>query len=184
MRPVTARIVAATHLALGPALDAGRFREDLYHRLRAYTVEVPPLRARRDDLPGLVQHMLSGTGLVPNVNAWEALLVYAWPGNVRELEQVLREAIPHCRQPVLDLDDLRAELMTPFAGRRPVTTGMPPEAALLDIARDRRPTADEVRRVMAHHNGNIAAVAEFFGKDRKQVHRWLTDYAIDREDYR
>jgi DNA-binding NtrC family response regulator len=181
---LTARVVAATNLPLLPAIEQGRFREDLYHRLRAHTVAIPMLRARREDIPALVAHVLRGTGLKPNVNALEALLVYDWPGNVRELEQVLREAIPLCRHGVLDLDDLREELTAPFAARRSAASVPPSGADLLDISRTQPPTEEELRRVMAHCQGNINEVARFFGKDRKEIHRWIVRHGIDRDEYR
>jgi DNA-binding NtrC family response regulator len=94
------RVVAATNKELSTLVSQGSFREDLYYRLRVVTIELPPLRARKDDIPLLVQFFLdkirkeSGRGVevVPE-RVMECLLAYPWPGNVRELENALRRAV-------------------------------------------------------------------------------------------
>jgi DNA-binding NtrC family response regulator len=93
-REVPARILAATHLDLRAECKAGRFREDLYHRLAVLRVTLPPLRARKEDLPQLVPALLEQLGgRVEVAPAGMALLSeYDWPGNVRELRNVLERA--------------------------------------------------------------------------------------------
>jgi transcriptional regulator with GAF, ATPase, and Fis domain len=99
-RAVDVRIVAATHRDLGQAMTDGRFRPDLYFRLSVFPIEVPPLRARREDIPLLVWAYINrrqaqfGRTIerVPK-RAMEALIAYAWPGNVRELENVIERAL-------------------------------------------------------------------------------------------
>ena len=97
---VDARIIAATNLDLRQLLEEGRFREDLFYRLHVITITLPPLRARKDDLPLLVQHFLNKYGeenrkpdleLAPD--ALDLLTEYDWPGNVRELENVIERAV-------------------------------------------------------------------------------------------
>jgi len=97
---VDARIIAATNLDLRQQLEEGRFREDLFYRLHVITITLPPLRARKDDIPLLVQHFLHKYGdenrkpdleLVPE--ALDLLTEYDWPGNVRELENVIERAV-------------------------------------------------------------------------------------------
>jgi DNA-binding NtrC family response regulator len=97
---VDVRVIAATHRDLRAAVGEGRFREDLYYRVRRTVLEIPPLRARLDDLPLLVEHVrrqvTARHGLrVDGVtdDALRRLAGYLWPGNVRELEAVLEEAM-------------------------------------------------------------------------------------------
>jgi two-component system response regulator PilR (NtrC family) len=96
---VDVRIIAATNVDLHHMMDEGRFREDLYYRLHVITVQLPPLRERKDDIPLLVQHFLEKYGKENNKpdleispEALDLLMDYDWPGNVRELENVIERA--------------------------------------------------------------------------------------------
>ncbi len=100
---VDVRILAATNVSLKEMVALGRFREDLYYRLNVITVELPPLRDRKDDIPLLVQHFLdkyteeSHKGpLILTPAAMDRLMAYHWPGNVRELENVIERAVVLC----------------------------------------------------------------------------------------
>ena len=102
------RLIAATHRDLKAWLEEGRFRADLYYRLSAFTIELPPLRERGDDLPMLVRHYLRRFGRelgreVVDVApaAMDRLRDYSWPGNIRELQNVLRQALLRARGRVL-----------------------------------------------------------------------------------
>ncbi len=108
---VDVRIIAATNVDLHRMMDDGRFREDLYYRLHVITVQLPPLRERRDDVPLLVQHFLEKYGeenqkksLEITPEALDLLLDYDWPGNVRELENVIERAVVLATGPRLDVD--------------------------------------------------------------------------------
>jgi DNA-binding NtrC family response regulator len=93
-RPVDLRVIAATNADLEARVKDGRFREDLYYRLNVVTVELPPLRERREDVPLLVEHFLSRQGqtaLAPE--ALERLVAFGWPGNVRELRNAVEHAV-------------------------------------------------------------------------------------------
>src|SRR5579863_6982382 len=97
---VDVRIIAATNIDLRQMVREGRFREDLFYRLNVITIELPPLRQRREDIPVLAQHFLSfyaeENGMEPrklSADALRALLDYSWPGNVRELENVIERAV-------------------------------------------------------------------------------------------
>jgi DNA-binding NtrC family response regulator len=110
-RKVDVRIIAATNVDLRKMVDDGRFREDLYYRLHVITVQLPPLRERRDDIPLLVQHFLEKYGEENNKKSLEItpealdlLLDYDWPGNVRELENVIERAVVLSTGPRLDVD--------------------------------------------------------------------------------
>jgi two-component system response regulator PilR (NtrC family) len=108
---VDVRIVAATNVDLKHAVDDGRFREDLYYRLNVISVQLPPLRQRKEDVPPLVQHFVQkyareNDKRVREVSpaAMQLLLDYDWPGNVRELENVIERAVVLATTETLDRD--------------------------------------------------------------------------------
>ena len=97
---INARVVAATNRDLRAAVDAGTFREDLYFRLGAFVITVPPLRDRREDIPPLVTVFLVRAAArmkkdvrTVSADAMSALMNYRWPGNVRELEHAIERAV-------------------------------------------------------------------------------------------
>ncbi len=97
---VDVRIIAATNVDLRQMMEEGRFREDLFYRLHVITIQLPPLRERREDIPHLVQHFLvkygkenEREGLEVTPDALDLLVEYTWPGNVRELENVIERAV-------------------------------------------------------------------------------------------
>jgi two-component system response regulator PilR (NtrC family) len=97
---VDVRIIAATNVDLRQMMDEGKFREDLFYRLHVISIQLPPLRDRKDDIPLLVRHFLEKygeenrkTGLELTPDALDLLTEYDWPGNVRELENVIERAV-------------------------------------------------------------------------------------------
>lgn len=111
--PVDVRIIAATNKDLGAEVRDGRFREDLYYRLAVVTIEVPPLRRRKADIPQLVEHFarkhheLSGVPLKAfSREAIDRLVRYGFPGNVRELENIVQRALVLSRGPQVTTSDL------------------------------------------------------------------------------
>ncbi len=111
--PCDVRIVAATNENMEKAIAEGRFREDLYHRLNEFTIEVPPLRECRDDILPLAAFFLKQscaemsktvTGL--SAEARKKLQTYGWPGNVRELKNIIRKAVLLCESDTLKAEDL------------------------------------------------------------------------------
>jgi transcriptional regulator with GAF, ATPase, and Fis domain len=117
-RRVDARIVVATNRSLRQLVARGLFREDLYYRLSGVELVVPPLRARREDIPALAAHFLahhsSARPLALNTEALHALTTYEWPGNVRELERTLEGAVTAARSDVIRLEDLPAPVRNDF----------------------------------------------------------------------
>ncbi len=118
-RPVQAsfRLLAATNRDLEAAIAEGRFRRDLYFRLNVFRIDLPPLRARREDIPALVSHFVRmharAVGKKPPAvsnEAMKVLLSYRWPGNVRELSNVIERACILCEGDRLDVADLPSEL--------------------------------------------------------------------------
>jgi len=111
--PVDVRFLSATHRDLAAEVAAGRFREDLYYRLAVVTVELPPLRRRRSDIPLLVEHFVAkhaaatgGTARALSREAMDELMRYDFPGNVRELENVVQRCMVMARGSLVTADDL------------------------------------------------------------------------------
>ena len=183
-RAVDVRVVAATNRDLREAIDTGQFRGDLFSRLSAHVVEIPPLRRRRSDILDLVTHL--APGLPPlSADAAEAMLLFDWPYNVRELSQVLDA----CREraasaPELSLDQLPRSVAAPVRDRTPAT-GIEPEIPLALLVDPRvAPDRDALVTVLRRCHGRVSDVADFFGKKRPQVYRWLERFDLDVDDYR
>lgn len=156
-RRVDVRLLAATNRDLAQEVAAGRFRADLYYRLRVIDVHVPPLRARPEDLRGLADAVLAETvarqrhpGLAYTPAARARMLQYAWPGNVRELVHAIERACAVATGPWIQVDDL------PSAVRYAPLPG--------DDAPERRPLRDREREhvlaVLAWHHGDRRRTAE------------------------
>src|SRR3954463_11151841 len=108
---VDARIIAATNVDLRQMMEEGKFREHLFSRLHVISIQLPPLRDRKDDIPLLVQHFLAKygeenrkTGLELTPDALDLLTEYDWPGNVRELENVIERAVVLTSGPRIGID--------------------------------------------------------------------------------
>jgi DNA-binding NtrC family response regulator len=162
---VDVRIVAATNLDLRQAVREGKFREDLYYRLNVITLELPPLRSRREDIPPLVSHFLkrfSDENELPlrriTPDAMRVLVDYDWPGNVRELEHIIERGVVLSSSPVIGVDLLPGHL----TGRSYSSSLLEhsPNASLFDILEDieRRIIVDKLER----SNWNQTEAAEQF----------------------
>jgi transcriptional regulator with PAS, ATPase and Fis domain len=118
-RRVNTRIIVATNKPLLSLVEHGRFRLDLYYRLHGVDVQVPPLRARREDVAELARYFLDRHRFVRPLQlssaATDALLAYDWPGNVRELERVIERAVALAGSDFLELDDLPPGLLGGYA---------------------------------------------------------------------
>ncbi len=162
---VDVRIIAASNVNLQQAVKEGRFREDLFYRLNVITVELPPLRQRRTDIPLLAVHYLQRyseeNGLPPRELAPDALRVlmdYEWPGNVRELENAMERAVVLSRNPQITADLLPAQLR----GQSYSTALLEEDAqaSLFDVMEDieRRIISDRLERC----NWNQTEASEYF----------------------
>jgi DNA-binding NtrC family response regulator len=162
---VDVRIVAATNVDLRQMVREGRFREDLFYRLNVISIELPPLRQRKEDVPLLAEHFLKKYAeendrpvrrITPE--ALRPLMAYSWPGNVRELENVIERAVVLSLGPEITLDLLPDSLL----GRGSAFTlhDPPPEASLFEIVEDveRRVITDMLEKC----NWNQTEAAEHF----------------------
>ena len=116
---VDTRIIAATNKDLAAMVKNGQFREDLYWRLNVITLQLPPLRERREDIPNLVQHFINRFSRKNEKEmkgieskAMEILLGYEWPGNVREIENVIERSVVLDRDGIIGPDDLPAQIQS------------------------------------------------------------------------
>jgi transcriptional regulator with PAS, ATPase and Fis domain len=182
-RQSDARIVAATNADLQRAVLEGRFREDLYYRLRVMPIAIPPLRERREDVEPLARHLLARVGarngrsqfLAPD--AMRALLVYPWPGNAREMENALEYAVAVCQGQTIHLGDLPAEVQEGHsADPRPVADAIenPPATARSSGERER------IRAVLDSHRWNRAEAASALGISRTTLWRKMRELGLSR----
>ncbi len=132
---VDTRIVAATHKDLKKAIPKGEFREDLYYRLNVISIELPPLRDRREDIPALAEHFLAryarelAKPARMSAEVLDRLIHYRWPGNIRELQNVLERAVVLCEGEQLTVADLPREILEPAGTPAPEPA---PSAALVE----------------------------------------------------
>ena len=189
------RVIAATHRNLRAWSDEGRFRPDLYYRLGVFTIHLPPVRERGDDLPLLVEYYLKRVsrelgrevrGVAPE--ALEQMRAYSWPGNVRELQSVLKQALLRAHGRVL-LPEFLPEL--PEAPAAPVASpggGLDPEAFLRRrLGPDARDLYAEIHReldrlvlprILGHTGGNQARAAVLLGIARHTLRMKLRELGL------
>ncbi|MBA1336889.1 MAG: hypothetical protein HPY66_3325 [Firmicutes bacterium] len=110
--PIDVRVIAATNRDLLELVAKGRFREDLYYRLKVLTLNIPPLRERREDIPEIIKAMLEANNEKVEFDSevMDILMEYDWPGNVRELENAIKYVCTVCKQNTATVDDLPQEL--------------------------------------------------------------------------
>ena len=193
-RTSRARVIAATHLDLQAAVQAGRFRQDLYYRLRIVPIRVPPLRERREDIEPLAQAILArvgarqGRALHFSPDSLRTLLRHDWPGNVRELENALEYAVAVCRGQTLLPEDLPE--LVPLASRaapgarpaaKPQASGRAVSRTGHESRRSRRAAPEEterLRRVLEDHRWNRGAAARTLGISRTTLWRRLREAGL------
>lgn len=170
-RSVSVRFIFATNRRLAEEVSAGRFNEAFFHRINAFTIEIPPLRERREDLPLLVDYFL--TTLSPDKkplrvtdNAMDAIFQYQWPGNVRELRNVIERAI------ILAENNLVTERCLP----RELVEGNREEASPLSLASVER---RHITKMLDYFEGNRRKTADVLGISRKTLYRKLSGYASE-----
>jgi two-component system response regulator AtoC len=164
---VDVRIIAATNRDLQQQVAGGRFREDLYYRLSAFPIEIPPLRERNGDIRRMARHFLARaarelgkTGLVLSPEAESVLLAYSWPGNVRELENTMQRVAILCEE-LIEPDDL------------PITSSGPARPVLFkDIERR------AIENALQENQGNRTKTAKQLGISLRTLQYRLKEYDI------
>ncbi len=185
---VDVRVVAATHRDLEADVAAGRFREDLYYRLKVVGVNMPPLRERPEDLPALSSRFLEQVAvrlerptkqLAPGALA--ALARHAWPGNVRELRNVIEQAA------VLSAgDEIQASELQIDTGRGGTGAPIPvPDVAFSEAKREAVEAFERayLLRALRDHDGNISRTAESIGMVRQSLQQKIRELGLRDEDW-
>lgn len=190
-RKTDARIIAATHVDLAKRVADGRFREDLFYRLKVFPVELPPLRARPEDIEVLVNHFLHVArdrlkrpgirGVEPG--ALRALTGYSWPGNVRELQHALERAVAVAEGTDVTVEDLPTEVTS---GRDRLSLGnvatLPYREAIELLSH--QATRAYLETLLESVAGNVSRAAEKAGLARESLHRLLRKHGVDPDVHR
>lgn len=174
-----ARVVAATNRDLKKMVEEGTFREDLFYRLDVVSLEIPPLRERKEDIPLLVKHYLdvfnkeNGKDIGITETAMASLCAYAWPGNIRELRNCVERMVVLCRGKMIELENVPVD----------VREGVTPGIAKTVLA---QPSCDLecnekmlIERALNECKGNRTKAAEKLGISRRTLHRKLHTYNLE-----
>lgn len=171
---VDVRVVSATHRDLGELVTRGAFRGDLFARLFGYTIRVPALRERKEDLFLLLRHFLVRAGkpeIEVNASVMERIALHDWPFNVREFASVVGRAAS-----LADDGRLRAEHFPERAADRPPLEARPSKRP--------GPKKEELDALLIGASGNVSAVARALERDAALVYRWLKQHGLDPDAYR
>ena len=164
---VDVKFVSATNKDIKNELERGTFRADLYYRIGALTLEIPPLRERKEDIPLLVDHIIKGEPTFRNKGfskeALKILVEYPWPGNVRELQNVVHRTLLISKKEILEPEELPPDLVpnSKVTGKR-----------LEDVERE------HILKVLKEAGGQRGKAAEILGIDPKTLYRKLLSYGI------
>ena len=190
---IDVRIVAATNRDLQKEVSAGRFREDLFHRLNVVRLTLPPLRERKEDIPLLIERFLSLANgrFILSHEATEAIMDYDWPGNIRELMNCLERMMSFNSGPLLHFADLatgvanfsRAQTITGFVaaaagGARPgsVAAVNVPSQGIVPL---RELEKRAIQQALQQTRGDRTTAAQLLGIGRTTLYRKLKEYQLD-----
>ena len=192
---VDARLITATNRDLKEAVAAGEFREDLYYRLHVVSIELPPLRDRKEDIPFLISHFMEkhrkevkNRTLEVSERALQALENYSWPGNVRELENSILRSMLLARSHRIEAEDLPPEVRGREEG--PMAS-VPKDSTELKKAKWqlKRIAEDEVERAflreaLKRNKGNISKTALDVGMDRRQLQNLIRKHRFVSKEFK
>jgi DNA-binding NtrC family response regulator len=181
---IDVRVIAATNRDLRAMVGDKRFRDDLYYRINVLSVDVPPLRERRDDIPVLIDYFLKKhtrntsrlvRGLAPDTR--RMMMDYSWPGNVRQLESAIERAILLCESDLIQVEDLPLEVRQES---RPASEGafkLPPEGiAFEEVERDL------IMQAMEQTDYNITKAAKLLGLTFRTLQYRLEKFGIKKPE--
>jgi DNA-binding NtrC family response regulator len=172
--PIDVRVICATNQPMSRLLDGNLFRADLLWRINTVTIDLPPLRARKEDIAPLIEHYAAFYTQKYNMArkpvtaaALAALTAHDWPGNVRALRHAVERAVILSRGAALDVDDFALPVTAPM-------TVVAPSAAL-DLDSIER---DAVKRALEQHQGNVSRAAQALGITRASLYRRMEKYGL------
>jgi DNA-binding NtrC family response regulator len=174
--PVDVRIISTSNRDIKSFIQEGKFREDLYYRLKVIDIELPPLRERKEDISLLIQHFIDKFSKemkkkisAISEDALKALLDYSWPGNVRELENVIQRAIILSQHETL----LPVDFSDSIIGQK--RDGSILEKAIYERYSFNQLLKEYIKKMMVETGGNKTKVSEILGIDRKTLYRKLKE---------
>jgi two-component system, NtrC family, nitrogen regulation response regulator GlnG len=184
-RKVDVRVIAATNRDLHHEVDAGRFRKDLLFRLAVFSVTLPPLRARLDDVGVLASRVLheAGKSLDLNEDALAILRSYAWPGNVRELKNVLLRMVTLGGAPDIGAappKERGVEYRPAVSPPRPAPDDLPPEFSKARESMISRFEQAYLKDLLEKSNGNLSLAARTAGLARGHLYRLIKKHGLER----
>ncbi|MCG6931835.1 MAG: sigma-54 dependent transcriptional regulator [Desulfofustis sp.] len=173
---VDVRIICATAKDLAQEVKNGRFREDLFYRIRVIPIKLPSLRSRKDDIPDLIKHFLHeyslkrGLPMSVSDRAMDCLLEYHYPGNVRELKNIIERASILAAEPQIDVSDLPADLQS---------TGGDRDSGSLNLANVVANAEKEtILKALSRAENSRSRTAELLGISRKNLWEKMKAYSI------
>ena len=176
---VDVRIIAATNQDLRAALEQGTFREDLYYRLNVVPISLPPLRERKEDIPYLLDHILTkfagdaGNRMqLISQAAMEKLMAYHWPGNVRELENIIERSMVLARSETVEADDIRLDHAT--RSSRSEAAAFLPEGMTLEQYEQ-----ELIREALRRTGDNKSQAARLLGMTRNALRYRLSQMGVE-----
>ncbi len=180
-RRVDVRLIAATNRNMADEVKAGRFREDLYYRINVLSLELPPLRERKEDVPLLTKHFL-GPDWAIEPQALQAIERYDWPGNIRQLINVVDRAKILADDHEVLLEDLPHEVVAGVAEKSSA-----PSPAVVDLSNLQTDDLSALQRahvveVLNRERGNKARAARALGVNRRSLYRMLEKYGLHTTD--
>jgi DNA-binding NtrC family response regulator len=190
--PVDVRIVSATHRPLEQEIAAGNFRADLFYRLRVVTIDIPPLRERREDIPELAEKFTHAAAERYNLpprqvgqSALRKLVDYDWPGNVRELKNTIERAAIMAEGEELRSQDLPDEIKPGAQEEKPAAANDAEGGLAVPFTADFREDRREferryISRCLEHTQGNVTRAAEILGMHRQSLQHKLRQLGLGR----
>ncbi len=185
-RKLDIRIIAATHTSLKQKMQEGKFREDLYYRLKVFPIYVPTLRERKEDIPLLVKHFIEKQnkktgkniqGLTPS--AMRLIMDYYWPGNVRELENAIEHAFVLCSQETINIKDLPLEIRNfSYKKEEKSTTDIPNTIQGVKNFRHKDLTRESLLQILEECDWNKAETGRRLGISRTAVWKYMKKWDI------
>ena len=177
---VNVRILAATNRNLKTLVEDGQFREDLYYRLSVVTIDVPPLRERREDVPLLAQHFakqFSDRYAIPGLSltdeALEKLAQYNWPGNVRELQNVIERVSVLARTDKIGAEELPPEIRVASSRIANISLKLPEEG--IDLEQVEK---EILLQALERHSWNQSQAARYLNISRKTLIYRMEKFAL------
>jgi two-component system response regulator HydG len=175
--PVDVRLIAATNQNLDELVKEGKFREDLYYRLKVVTINLPPLRERLADIPLLISHFIKEFNARHGKNvqsmsprARDLLFLYPWPGNIRELRNCIESMVVTCKGRELTVDDIPAYISPDKVPESPI-----PMLAGISLEKAEK---ELIKNTLAMVNGNREEAARILGIGERTLYRKLKRYNL------